>query len=199
MDKKTGRILVVDDDEDVLQAARLYLKQHMEIVHTEKDPEKIPPILAQNSYDVILLDMNFTRDVASGKEGFFWLNRILEIDPSAVVILITAFGDIEMAVKAIKGGATDFILKPWQNEKFLATISAGINLRKSKTEVASLKSRGKQLAADLDYKFHGFIGQSPAIREVFDTISKVARTDANVLILGESGTGKELVAREIHR
>ncbi|MCP4580702.1 MAG: sigma-54-dependent Fis family transcriptional regulator [candidate division Zixibacteria bacterium] len=199
MDNKTGQILIIDDDEDVLQAARLFLKQHIATVHTDKNPKRIPELLAQNNYDVILLDMNFTRDVASGKEGFFWLDKILKIDPSAVIILITAFGDIEMAVRAIKCGATDFVLKPWQNEKFLATISAGISLRKSKFEVASLKSREKQLAADLDYKFHGFIGQSPAINDVFETIAKVARTEANILILGESGTGKELVAREIHR
>jgi len=195
----TNQILVVDDDEDVLQAARIYLKQHFAVVQIEKNPEGIPDLLSRFNFDIILLDMNFTRDVSSGKEGFLWLNRILEIDPAAVVILITAFGDIDMAVQAIKRGATDFVLKPWQNEKLLATISAGISLRKSRTELAGLKSLEKQLAADLDQKFHGFVGQSDAIHEVFKTIAKVAKTDANILILGESGTGKELVAREIHR
>ncbi len=194
-----GKILIVDDDEDVLQAARLYLKQHVAEVHTESSPETIPGLLANNRYDLILLDMNFTRDVSSGQEGFFWLERILKIDPSAVVILITAFGDVELAVRAIKEGATDFVLKPWQNEKLLATISAGINLGRSRTQLASLKSREKQLSADLDHYFHDFIGVSDNIREVFDTVEKVAKTDANILILGESGTGKELVAREIHR
>jgi two-component system response regulator HydG len=194
-----GKILVVDDDEDVLQAARLYLKQHLGEVHTECCPEKIPSLLGNTEYDVILLDMNFTRDVSSGQEGFHWLERILKVDPSAVVILITAFGDVELAVRAIKEGATDFVLKPWQNEKLLATIYAGMNLRRSRTQVASLKSREKQLAADLDNRFHDFIGVSPVIREVFESVEKVARTDANVLILGESGTGKELVARELHR
>jgi DNA-binding NtrC family response regulator len=195
----TNRILVVDDDEDVLQAARIYLKQHYALVHIEKNPEEIPNLLSCYNFDVILLDMNFTRDVSSGKEGFFWLSRILEIDSAAVVILITAFGDVDMAVQAIKRGATDFVLKPWHNEKLLATISAGISLRKSRTELAGLKSLEKQLAADLDHKFHGFIGQSEVIRDVFKTIAKVAKTDTNILILGESGTGKELVAREIHR
>lgn len=119
--EKFGKILIVDDDEDVLQAARLLLKQHLELVHTEKDPNKIPSLIRNISYDIILLDMNFTRDVTSGKEGFYWLNKIFEIDPSAIVILITAFGDVDLAVRAIKEGATDFILKPWQNEKLLAT------------------------------------------------------------------------------
>ncbi|MEE8578042.1 MAG: sigma 54-interacting transcriptional regulator, partial [candidate division Zixibacteria bacterium] len=196
---QTGKILVVDDDDDVLQAARLYLKQHLTEIHTENDPQNIPSLLANTNYDVILLDMNFTRDVSSGQEGFHWLGKILQIDPSAVVILITAFGDVELAVRAIKEGATDFVLKPWQNEKLLATISSGMNLRKSRTQVASLRSREKQLSADLDHQFHDFIGVAPNIHEVFETIGKVAKTDANVLILGESGTGKELVAREIHR
>ncbi len=199
MTTRNGRVLIVDDDEDVLQAARLYLKQHVAQVHTEKDPNKIPSALSNEAYDVILLDMNFTRDVSSGQEGFHWLAKILQIDPSAVVILITAFGDVELAVRAIKEGATDFVLKPWQNEKLLATIYAGMNLRRSRAQVVSLKSREKQLTADLGHQFSDFVGNSPAIHGVFDTIDKVAATEANVLILGESGTGKELVAREIHR
>jgi len=194
-----GRVLVVDDDEDVLHAARLYLKQHIAEVHTEPDPERIPNLLANHRYDAILLDMNFTRDVSSGQEGFHWLGKILEIEPSAVVVMITAFGDVELAVRAIKEGATDFVLKPWQNEKLLATISSAMNLSQSRRQIDSLKTREKQLVADLDQPFHDFIGVSAQIREVFASIEKVARTDANVLILGESGTGKELVAREIHR
>lgn len=199
MPDKHGKILVVDDDEDILLAARLFLKQHFELVHTEKSPDKIPALLQNENYDVILLDMNFARDMTSGKEGFFWLNKILDIDPSAVVILITAYGDVEMAVKAIKAGATEFILKPWQNEKLLATISAAINLKQSRTEVDNLRSRQIQLSADLDQPFKDFIGVSPAMLNVFAMIEKVARTEANVLILGENGTGKELVARELHR
>jgi DNA-binding NtrC family response regulator len=127
------------------------------------------------------------------------LGKIFEIDPSAVVILITAFGDINLAVRAIKEGATDFILKPWQNEKLLATLSAALNLRRSRLEVANLKSRQKQLIADMDQPFHDFIGVSPSMQKVFDTIQKVSKTDVNVLILGENGTGKELVARALHR
>jgi len=199
MNKRFGKILVVDDDEDVLQAAQLFLKQHMELIHTERDPQKIPTLIKNISYDVILLDMNFTRDVTSGQEGFYWLNKISEIDPSAVVILITAFGDVDLAVRAIKEGATDFILKPWRNEKLLATLSAALNLRNSRLEVANLKSRQKQLIADMDQPFHEFIGVSPVMQDVFDTIRKVSKTDANVLILGENGTGKELVARALHR
>jgi len=193
------KILIIDDDEDVLQAARLFLKQHVSVVHTEKNPQLIPALLQHENYDVILLDMNFTQDVTSGNEGFHWLDRILEIDPSAVVVLITAYGDVEMAVRAIKEGATDFVLKPWQNEKLLATISSALNLRRSRIELDSLRSRQKQLSADLDQPFHDFIGTSPAILEVFTTIEKVGKTDVNVLILGENGTGKELVARELHR
>ena len=196
---RSGRILVVDDDEDVLRAARLFLKRHVALVHTEKEPKRLPSLLDREDYDLILLDMNFARDVSSGLEGFDWLDRILEIDPMAVVILITAYGDVEMAVQAIKAGAFDFVQKPWQNEKLLATISAGMKLRWSQAKVESLKSREKQLYADLDQKFHDFIGDSAAMHQVFTTISKVAGTDANVLILGENGTGKELVAREIHR
>jgi DNA-binding NtrC family response regulator len=199
MTKKSGNILIVDDNEDLLLAARLFLKQHFSLVHTEQDPEKIPLLLQNENYDVILLDMNFTLDATSGVEGFLWLEKILKIDPSAVVILITAYGDVEIAVKAVKAGATDFVLKPWQNEKLLATLSSALNLRYSKLEVDRLRSRQKQLSDDIDQKYHNMIGVSPAIRKVFATIDKVAATEADILILGENGTGKELVARALHR
>lgn len=199
MTDKIGKILIVDDDEDVLKAASLFLKKHVEQVHTEKDPENIPILLKNDSYDVILLDMNFTKDATSGQEGLYWLSRILEIDPSSVVIMITAFGDVSLAVTAIKQGAVDFVLKPWQNEKLLATVSAASSLHKSRLEVASLRSRQERLSADMDQPFNEFIGSSPAMQKVYDTILKVAKTDANVLILGENGTGKELVARSLHR
>jgi DNA-binding NtrC family response regulator len=199
MVKKTGNILVVDDNEDLLLAARLFLKQHFSVVHTEQDPENLPTLLNNENYDVILLDMNFTIDATSGVEGFMWLDKILQVDPSAVVILITAFGDVEMAVKAVKTGATDFVLKPWQNEKLLATISSALSLRYSKLEVDRLRSREKQLSQDIDQRYHDMIGVSPAIQKVFATIEKVASTDADILILGENGTGKELVARALHR
>ncbi|HEV8537307.1 MAG TPA: sigma-54 dependent transcriptional regulator [Bacteroidota bacterium] len=199
MSGSLGKILVVDDDVDVLLAAKLFLKQHAEDVRTEKNPDVIPSLLRKENFDIILLDMNFTRDISSGQEGFYWLDRILENDPLVVVVLITAYGDVEMAVHAIKAGATDFVLKPWQNEKLLATLSAAMTIRRSRTEVDQLRSRQQQLGEDLDNRFHGFIGQSPAMHQVLGTINKVAKTDANVLILGENGTGKELVARELHR
>ena len=199
MTKPFGKILIVDDDEDVLHAARLLLKKHAERVHTEKRPEQLPTLLRNESYDVILLDMNFTRDVSSGREGFFWLDQILEVDPSAVVVLITAFGDVEMAVRAVKAGATDFVLKPWQNEKLLATLASATRLRASRAETDRLRSRQQTLSADLDHHFQDFVGNSAPMRKVFDTIAKVAKTDANVLVLGENGTGKELVARALHR
>ncbi len=199
MSEKIDKILIVDDDEDVLKAARLFLKKHVSSIHTEQNPENIPALLANNVYDVILLDMNYSRDVTSGQEGLHWLSKIIEIDPSAVVIMITAFGDVNLAVTAVKHGATDFVLKPWQNEKLLATVTAAGNLHKTRLEVASLKSRQEQLSADMNQPFSEFIGSSPAMQKVYDTILKVAKTDANVLILGENGTGKELVARSLHR
>ena len=199
MEERLGKILIIDDDVDVLTAARLFLKQHAALVHTEQDPALIPGLLRNETYDILLLDMNFTRDVGSGKEGFFWLDRILEIDPSAVVVLITAYGDVEMAVRAIKAGAADFILKPWQNERLLATLMAAMAIRSSRLEVAHLRSRQQLLSSDLDQGFQEFIGSSRAMQTVFATVQKVARTEANVLILGENGTGKELVARELHR
>ena len=127
-EKNLGKILIVDDNEDLLFAAKMLLKKHAQEVTIEKDPHRIQFLINNNSFDVILLDMNFTEDTTSGKEGFHWLNQIKEIDPSAVVILITAFGDVEMAVQALKKGATDFILKPCQNENLLATLSAAIKV-----------------------------------------------------------------------
>lgn len=199
MNKEIGNILIVDDDEDVLLAAKMLLKKHVQNVTIEKNPNKIPFLLNNYSFDVILLDMNFSKDITSGKEGFYWLSQITERDPNAVVILITAFGDVEMAVKALREGATDFVLKPWQNEKLLATISAAIKLKKSYNEVDKLKKAKKQLQDDSNQPFKDILGDSVAIKKVFDIIDKVAQTDANVLILGENGTGKELVARALHQ
>jgi DNA-binding NtrC family response regulator len=199
MNTKSGKILIIDDDEDVLFSARLLLKNHYSIVRVEKSPENIPAILALEHYDLILLDMNFSGNATSGIEGFNWLKKILDLDPAVVVVLITAYGNIEMAVKAIKEGATDFILKPWQNEKLLATISSAMKLSDSKKEIDGLLSQQKQLSNDLDSQFKEMIGNSKEMQQVFMIIQKVARTNANVLILGENGTGKELVARAIHR
>lgn len=199
MTQKTGRILAVDDNADILFALKLLLKPHIEYIVTSTDPNKIPSLMADETFDVILLDMNFTKDAISGQEGFSWLEKILEIDPSAVVLFITAYGDVEKSVKAIKAGATDFILKPWQNEKLLATVSSAIKLRKSREEVKDLKSKQREMNTILDQPFADFIGVSQGMQNVFNTIKKVAGTDANVLILGENGTGKELVARALHR
>lgn len=190
---------MIDDDEDVLLAAKMLLKKQNHHVIIEKNPNKIPFLLNNDTYDVILLDMNFSKDITSGKEGFYWLEQILERDPQAVVILITAFGDVEMAVRALKQGATDFILKPWQNEKLVATIGTAIKLRKSYNEVDKLKKAKEMLEEQISRPFSDIIGESQAIHDVFALIEKVARTDANVLILGENGTGKELIARAIHQ
>ncbi|MCS6796536.1 MAG: sigma-54 dependent transcriptional regulator [Raineya sp.] len=191
------RILIVDDDEDILLAAKMFLKKHCKEVVIESNPKKIPFLLNQASYDVILLDMNFTEDTTSGKEGFFWLEKILEQNPKAVVVMITAYGDVEMAVKALKLGATDFVLKPWQNEKLLATVLSAAKLSNSYKEVESLQKTNQHLVETLSGG--EIIGESKAIQQVLTMIEKVARTDANVLILGENGTGKELVAKAIHR
>lgn len=199
MEKVEARILIVDDDQDVLLAAKLFLKQHISIVHTERNPENIPTLLKTENYDVVLLDMNFTRDATSGKEGFYWLNKILEIDPVAVVIFITGYGDIELAVQGIKEGATNFILKPWDNKKLLATITANLKVRSSNQELQDLRSRQKLMIADQDQAFGNIIGNSGVMEQVMATVKKVAVTDANILILGENGTGKELIARAIHR
>ncbi|MFO7259407.1 MAG: sigma-54 dependent transcriptional regulator [Bacteroidota bacterium] len=199
MEQKTGKILIVDDNEDLLKAARIHLKRHFAQVDTEKNPEAIPTLMANEDYDVILLDMNFTKDVSSGSEGYYWLEKILEIDPSAVVVLITAYGDVQMAVRAIKAGATDFVLKPWENEKLLATIYSAMRLRETRDEVQNLKIKNQEINQALNERYSEIIGQSAAMQRIFQTIDRVAHTDANVLILGENGTGKELIARAIHR
>ncbi len=193
------KILIIDDDEDVLLAAKMLLKQSYPLIHTERDPERLPLLLQNENYDLILLDMNFTKDVSSGKEGFYWLDQILKIDAGAVVIFITAFGDTEKAVCAIKDGAVDFVLKPWQNEKLLATVSAALKLRSSRLDARRLRQQRRFIDSDIDRRFDEILGQSAAMQQVFLTIEKVAETEANVLILGENGTGKELIARALHR
>lgn len=198
-EQKHGKILIVDDNEDLLKAARMHLKRHFNQVDVEKNPEAIPALMQHEDYDVILLDMNFTKDVSSGSEGYYWLEKILQIDPSAVVVLITAYGDVQMAVKAIKAGATDFVLKPWENEKLLATLYSSMRLRETRDEVNRLKIKNQEINQAVNSRYQEIIGQSTIMQRIFQTIDRVAQTDANVLILGENGTGKELIARAIHR
>ena len=193
-----ARILVVDDEEDVLLAARLLLKRHFATVETLRDPAELPTRVRVRSFDVLLLDMNFARGADSGAEGLSWLARVLAIDPQAVVVLVTAHSDMTLAVRAMKEGAADFVVKPWENERLIATLTAAANLRRASAEAAELKTRQRGLAAASQSEA-AIVGASPAIRRVFDLIRRAAPTDANVLILGENGTGKELVAREIHR
>lgn len=195
----SANILIVDDDRDVLETARMFLKQEFSSIQLEDSPGKIPSLLKSKVFDVILLDMNFKKGVNDGEEGFYWLNQIIKTDPDAVVILITAYGEVDLAVKAMKNGAVDFVLKPWKNQKLLATVMAAFQLRQSKREVEKLKATQEKLTDTIDQPYLDFIGDSPAIQRVHEIIYRVADTDANVLILGENGTGKELVARAIHR
>lgn len=199
MEQRSGKILIVDDNDDLLKAAKMFLKRHFSQVDIEKNPEAIPALMSNDDYDVILLDMNFTKDVSSGSEGYYWLEKILQLDSSSVVVLITAYGDVQMAVKAIKAGATDFVLKPWENEKLLATLFSAMRLRESRDEVETLKFKNHEINQALNDRFSEIIGQSNSMQKIFQTIDRVAKTDANVLLLGENGTGKELVARAIHR
>ncbi len=195
----THRILIVDDDDDILIAAKLLLKRHFGTVVTANDPNRIPALMAEAPPDAILLDMNFSPGERTGREGLKWLGRILEADADAVVVLITAHSAVDTAVEAMKLGAIDFVAKPWQNEKLIATMSAAVSLRQSRLEATELKRRNRELTAQTTARTDAMIGDSAAMREVFAVIAKAAPTDANVLITGENGTGKELVAREIHR
>jgi DNA-binding NtrC family response regulator len=197
--KAPASILVIDDDPDILVAARMLLKQHFERVVTEANPTLLPRLLEQESFGAILLDMNFEIGEDSGREGLFWLNKILEINPQAVIILMTAYGDLDTAVSAVRQGATDFVLKPWDNQKLLGTMNAAVQLSSSRQEVDELRTRQQELVEGLGPAGGEMIGQSAAMRQVYDLIGKAAPTDANVLILGENGTGKELVAREVNR
>ena len=194
-----GKILIVDDDAGVLSAANLLLKRHFKQVDTEKNPLRIPYWVNNGSYDVILLDMNFTRDLSSGKEGFEWLDKILDLDPFISVVLFTAYGDIEMAVRAIKLGAKDFVLKPWQNDKLVDTLKMALEiaLEKKASKIKMPENKNRKMLSPLSE--HPFIGNSEGIQQILNTIERVAATDANILILGENGTGKDLVAKNIHQ
>jgi DNA-binding NtrC family response regulator len=193
-----ARILVVDDNEDILHAARLLLKRHFTGVQTLSDPAQLASLVRRKVFDVLLLDMNFAPGADSGAEGLARLSEVLAIDPQAVVVLVTAHGDVDIAVEAMKRGAADFVAKPWENERLVATLMAALNLRRSRLEAAELRQRNRGLAA-ATHTDPGMIGTAPSMLQVFDAIRRTAPTDANVLILGENGTGKELAARELHR
>ena len=202
--KHTGSVLIVDDNPDILIAARLLLKQHYQSVKTTDNPFDIAGIISKQResdqpIDVILLDMNFSQDSISGKEGFYWLKKIIEQDANIVVLLMTAYSDIQLAVDAIKAGASDFIAKPWQNEQLLGAVAAAFSHAKDKQQVGKLTRQKHGLNQALNTPSFKFLGQSAAMQQVFNTIEKAAKTDANILITGESGTGKELTAHAIHQ
>lgn len=194
---KHGKILIVDDNEDILFALNLLLEPYMEEVRVTKDPERIGHFMTRYPPDVVLLDMNFRQDASSGREGFRWLEEIKRIDPDAVVVFITAYADVEKAIQAIKAGAVDFIPKPWEKEKLLATLSSAVELRQSRRQVEELTQRVTVLGTPDEGP--QIIGESPAMRQIYDTIEKLRETDANVLLTGENGTGKDLVARAVYR
>ncbi len=194
-----GKILVIDDDKDILLSTKVILKKEFSEIKTISEPSDIIPYIEKKIFDVILLDMNFTTGATSGKEGLDWLKRILKINPDSVVVLMTAYGDINLAIEAMKNGAVDFVVKPWDNKKLLATILSAFNLSKSKQEIIQLKSKQEILVKDIDQSYTEIIGESENMLELYEIIDKVAPTDANILVLGENGTGKEVVARAIHR
>lgn len=194
---RQGKILVIDDNEDILFTLKMLLRPVAESVTTCTSPKEINRLVSTTKYNVVLLDMNFTADAVSGKEGFYWLERIREISPETVVILITAYSDTEKAVRAIKAGATDFIPKPWQNEKMLATVASALELSLRRTEVETLKEQ-KSTLTTTEPEIE-IIGQSPVMQKVFNTLEKLKNADANILLLGENGTGKDLIAYTLHK
>ena len=194
-----GNILIVDDNLNALTALELMLQEEFEMVKTLDTPTRIPDFMERHPFDVVLLDMNFTPGQKSGNEGIYWLEKILEINPQVSVVMLTAYGEVDLAVNALKKGATDFILKPWENEKLLATLRTAAKLHQSRKEVGRLKDTEQMLRNELKLEPCLIVGRSPKLIEVFKVIRKVAVTDANVLLTGENGTGKEMFARELHR
>ena len=196
---KIGSILIVDDDEDVLTAGRLLLRRNFAEIATCRRPSRIPELLEQHDFDTVLLDMNFGPGESSGRQGLEWLEKILQIDPTMVVIMITAHGSVDTVVEAMKRGAVDFVAKPWQNEKIVATVSAGVELHRSRIETESLRQTNRVLLEAATPGDNAIIGPSVQMQQLLSIVERTAPTDANVLILGENGTGKELIARELHR
>ena len=198
MSKKEGAVLIVDDNEELLIAYEIFLTSHFKTIKTLNNPNALTSELHASSYDVILLDMNFSAGINTGNEGFFWMKKILEMDQDASIILITAYGDVEQAIQAIRDGASDFVLKSWDREKILSTILAAYQLRRSKREIRNLKSKQQHLLDHSNRDFDFCQGNTQVMVDLLNTIRKVAPTDANILILGENGTGKEVLARDIH-
>ncbi len=194
-----GHLLVVDDDEDVIASARLLLKRKVDSFSSINDPQHLPDFLQQHSVDVILLDMNFTLGENSGRVGLEWLGFIKKNYPDIVVVLMTAFAGVELAVNAMKAGATDFVIKPWSNEKLLGTLHAAFSLAQARSDNKQLSQHNSSLRSSISANLPAFIGETPVMQELLRKINRCAPTEANVLILGENGSGKELVAREIHR
>lgn len=194
----SGKLLIVDDHKQVLKALIQLLEPEFERITGISNPNQILGYLNKEDFDLILLDMNFSAGVNTGNEGIYWLNRILKSDPSAVVVMITAYADINLAVRAIKEGATDFVVKPWDNNKLITTLQAAFKLRQSKVENKKLRERQKQLNKGILKQYGPIIGKSQAMENIMQVMKKVARTEADVLVIGENGTGKELIVKDIH-
>lgn len=192
MSLKNISVLVIDDDPDVLIAVRLLLKTEVKKVVTEKNPENLPALLRETNFDLVLLDMNFKSSINTGNEGLYWLKRIKELNNAVSVIMITAYGDIDLAVRSLKEGAADFILKPWHNEKLLTNIEEIIKKTKRSVNGAAFKETENLIGTEL-------LAESEAMKNIFFKLEKIAPTDANILILGENGTGKDLIAKAIHQ
>lgn len=194
-----GNILVVDDNKSILSTLEILLSSEFQTITSISNPKQLFTELEKKDYNIVLLDMNFSAGINTGNEGIYLLGRIKEIYPEASVVMMTAYGDIELAVKSLKMGSTDFVLKPWDNQKLIATLKAALQLNLSKNEVARLKEKEKVLKTEINREQKYIIGTSPGLMRVLSLVHKVAGTDVNVLITGENGTGKELIAREIHR
>ena len=193
------RILIIDDDEDVLTSARLLLKRHYRNVDTLSNPSELNRILGHKDPHVILLDMNFRKGVNDGREGLYWLKYIKEVTPETQVVLMTAYGEVELAVMAIKEGAFDFVLKPWNNEKLLATIQLALRFGRERKKVQQLEITKKNLEETIALPTNDFVARSSAMKSLMSDLNKVAATDANILLLGENGTGKSVLAMRLHQ